>query len=80
MPRTRYTRFVRRIELRRVIHQEKELVSIRQRLRCPDADVSTEPPVDQEKELRCIHYNRKHCYRTPRYSPLRVPNSNHETS
>lgn len=62
MPRTRYTRFIRRIELRRVTHQEKELVSIRQRLRCPETDVSAEPPVDREKEQRCIRYNRKHCY------------------
>lgn len=62
MPRNRYTRFVRKLELRRLASQEKELAAIARRLRNPDVEPAVEPMGSSDKERRAarLAQNRRH--------------------
>jgi hypothetical protein len=59
MPRNRYTRVVRKHLQARKIRQEKEIVTIADKLRCHEVGPLEVPPINKVKERRSVRLEQK---------------------
>ena len=67
MARNRYIKLVRKIERDQIARQEKELASIRRKLRSQVAESAAVPLADEHKERRVARLEHKRRYRPERF-------------